>query len=87
MGQFWSLKKGNPDRVLLTKSTEKAPKNGGLEPILGAILVAGAEGLEPSARGFGVDVEKLATRIATGFFSGVKPFSNYPVTSRNFLMI
>jgi len=36
--------------------------------------LAGAEGLEPSARGFGVDVEKLANRIATDFFSGVEPF-------------
>ncbi len=56
------------------KNTEKAPKNGGLEPILGAVLVAGAEGLEPSARGFGVDVEKLAIRIAARVFGGVKPF-------------
>ncbi len=82
-----SINKGNPDRVPSTKKTEKAPKNGGLEPILGAISVAGAEGLEPSARGFGVDVEKLATSIAAGVFGGVEPFSNYPVTSRDFLMI
>jgi len=58
MEQFWSTNKGNPDRAPPTKSTEKTPKNGGLKPILGAVSVAGAEGLEPSARGFGVDVEK-----------------------------
>ncbi len=39
-------------------------------------MVAGAEGLEPSARGFGVDVEKLANHITAGVFGGVEPFSN-----------
>jgi len=47
---------------------------------LGAVLVAGAEGLEPSARGFGVAVEKLATCIMAGAFGGVEPFSNQPAT-------
>ncbi len=87
MGQFWSLNKRNPDRVPPTKNTEKAPKNGDLEPILGAISVAGAEGLELSARGFGVAVEKLAGRIATGFFRGVEPFQTAQYTSRRILMI
>ncbi len=49
--------------------------------------MAGAEGLEPSARGFGVDVEKLADRIATGFFGGVEPFQTAQYTSRWILMI
>ncbi len=53
MERFWGNHKGTPDRVPPTKNTAKSPKNGGLEPILGAVSVAGAEGLEPSARGFG----------------------------------
>jgi len=51
------------------------------------LSLAGAEGLEPSARGFGVDVEKLAGRIAAGFFGGVEPFPNPNPTPRNFLML
>jgi len=49
--------------------------------------VAGAEGLEPSARGFGVDVEKLANRIATGFFGGITPFPNTKSAPLDFLML
>ncbi len=87
MERFWSINKGTPDRAPPTKNTAKAPKNGGLEPILGAVLVAGAEGLEPSARGFGVDVGRHSTNITAGVFGGVEPFSNSNHTPQNFLMI
>ncbi len=50
-------------------------------------LVAGAEGLEPSARGFGVAVEKLAARITTGVFGGVEPFQTAQYTYHQILMI
>ncbi len=83
MEQFWSINKGNSDRVLRKRNKEKW-----LETTVSShFSVAGAEGLEPSARGFGVDVEKLAGRIATGFFGGVGPFSKCKSTSRRILMI
>ena len=39
------------------KSRKKSPRNGLFKPFLGLSSLAGAEGLEPSARGFGGDVE------------------------------
>ena len=36
---------------------QKTPENGLFKPFSGVFLMAGAEGLEPSARGFGVAVE------------------------------
>ena len=36
---------------------KKSPKNGLYKPFFGLLSLAGAEGLEPSARGFGDDVE------------------------------
>ncbi len=50
-------------------------------------MVAGAEGLEPSARGFGVDVEKHRTNITEPTSRGVEPFQITTPTSQNFLMI
>ncbi|WP_216524247.1 hypothetical protein [Lachnoclostridium sp. MSJ-17] len=38
-------------------SKEKSPKNGLFKPFFGLLSLAGAEGLEPSARGFGANVE------------------------------
>ena len=38
------------------------------------LFLAGAEGLEPSARGFGVDVGKLLTRNASRSFRLVAGF-------------
>ena len=35
------------------KTQKKSPKNGLFKPFLGLLSLAGAEGLEPSARGFG----------------------------------
>ena len=37
---------------------KKSPTNGLTQPFVGLSVLAGAEGLEPSARGFGVDVGK-----------------------------
>ncbi len=87
MERFWSINKGNLDRAPRTENIKKAPKNGFKPPFLGAILVAGAEGLEPSARGFGVDVEKLANHITAGVFGGVEPFSKSKSMSHRILMI
>ncbi len=78
-----SINKGNSDRVLRKRNKEKR-----LETAVSShFSVAGAEGLEPSARGFGVAVEKLANHITAGVFGGVEPFSNHAPTSQNFLMI
>ncbi len=38
------------------------------------LSVAGAEGFEPSARGFGVDVEKAWANIQHPVFHAVEPF-------------
>ena len=35
------------------KTENKSPRNGLFKPFLGLLSLAGAEGLEPSARGFG----------------------------------
>ncbi|WP_289301295.1 hypothetical protein, partial [Sporofaciens musculi] len=45
---------GNPDRIPPPQNTRKARNSKEFR----AKSVAGAEGFEPSARGFGVDVEK-----------------------------
>ena len=41
------------------KHKNKTPENGLFKPFSGVFLMAGAEGLEPSARGFGVTTESL----------------------------
>lgn len=39
---------------------KKSPKNGLFKPFFGLLSLAGAEGLEPSARGFGVATETFS---------------------------
>ena len=50
-----SIKKGISDRAPCEKEKIKTPENGLFKPFSGVFLMAGAEGLEPSARGFGGD--------------------------------
>jgi len=49
--------------------------------------LAGAEGFEPSARGFGVDVEKASADIYQPVFRAVEPFVFPRHASEKFLMI
>ena len=49
--------------------------------------MAGAEGFEPSARGFGVDVEKALTDIQQPVFRAVEPFVFPGHMSKRFLML
>jgi len=49
--------------------------------------MAGAEGLEPSARGFGVDVEKTSAHIQQPDFRAVEPFMFSKDTSQKILML
>ena len=49
--------------------------------------VAGAEGFEPSARGFGVDVEKASADIYQPVFRTVEPFVFPKPTPQKVLMI
>ena len=44
-------------RPRAVKKRKKTPENGLFKPFSGVFLMAGAEGLEPSARGFGANVE------------------------------
>ena len=45
--------KRKKDRAPQRKRKKKSPRNGLFKPFLGLFGLAGAEGLEPSARGFG----------------------------------
>jgi len=49
-----SIKRAFSDRAPWRKHKKKSPRNGLFKPFLGLLSLAGAEGLEPSARGFGV---------------------------------
>ena len=55
--QFAALKPGKSDRAPTSKSIRKTAQPAWLR----RFSVAGAEGLEPSARGFGVDVGSQET--------------------------
>ncbi|NBI18630.1 hypothetical protein D1841_13785 [Neglecta sp. X4] len=61
--------------------SEYTQKTSAVDPkIYGAL--AGAEGLEPSARGFGVDVEKASADIYQPNFRTVEPFVFPKLASR-----
>ena len=49
-----SIFRPRADEFLKEKSRKKSPRIGLFKPFLGLLSLAGAEGLEPSARGFGV---------------------------------
>ena len=54
-----AIESGNPDRIPQPQSTRKSRNSKEFRDL----SVAGAEGFEPSARGFGVDVEKALADI------------------------
>ena len=72
-----------PDRTPSPQNTRKARNSKEFR----AKSVAGAEGLEPSARGFGVDVEKALAGIQQLVFHAVGPFVFPNGTHQKILMI
>jgi hypothetical protein len=65
-----------------------APQRGFLSEYLFYIhRMAGAEGFEPSARGFGVDVEKTSANIWQSVFRAVEPFVFLRFSFREVLML
>ena len=61
-----------PFKTIHLKSAEKKPKPDGFD-----LWMAGAEGIEPSARGFGVDVEKVLPRSAFRQFQPLTSFRRF----------
>ena len=78
-----AIESGSTDRIPPPKNTRKARNSKEFR----AKSVAGAEGFEPSARGFGVDVEKASADIYQPVFRAVEPFVFPRHTSEKFLMI
>ena len=78
-----AIESGSTDRSPPPQNTRKARNSKEFR----AISVAGAEGLEPSARGFGVDVEKTSADIYQPDFRTVEPFVFLPHTAPEILMI
>ena len=71
MGRFErqnGVTRGSP-KTIRPKKPEKKPKPSGFD-----LWMAGAEGIEPSARGFGVDVEKVLHRSAFRTFQPLASF-------------
>ena len=62
-------------------------KSGEVSFMLTSPLLAGAEGLEPSARGFGVDVVKASRNIRAQGFGCAEPFLSADNTSAGTLML
>ena len=71
------------DRIPPPQNTRKARNSKEFR----AISVAGAEGFEPSARGFGVDVENASADIQQSVFRAVEPFVFPKPTPQRILMI
>ena len=71
------------DRIPPPQNTRKARDSKEFR----AMSVAGAEGLEPSARGFGVDVEKASADIHRPISRAVEPFVFPKHTPQRILMI
>jgi len=71
------------DRIPPPQNTRKARDSKEFR----AMSVAGAEGLEPSARGFGVDVEKASADIHRPISRAVEPFVFPKPTPQRILMI
>ncbi len=55
--------------------------------LYGLEAVIDSAGIYLALCGFGVDVEKLVNRLATGVFRSVEPFQPAQYTSRQILMI
>ena len=71
------------DRIPPPQNTRKARNSKGFR----AKSLAGAEGFEPSARGFGVDVENASADIYQPDFRTVEPFVFPKPTPQRILMI
>ena len=78
-----AIESGIVDRIPPPQNTRKARNSKEFR----AKSVAGAEGLEPSARGFGVDVEKALAGIQQLVFHAVGPFVFPNGTHQKILMI
>ena len=78
-----AIESGIVDRSPPPQNTRKARNSKKFR----AKSVAGAEGFEPSARGFGVDVEKTSADIYQPDFRTVEPFVFLPHTAPEILMI
>ena len=78
-----AIESGIVDRIPPPQNTRKARNSKEFR----AMSLAGAEGFEPSARGFGVDVEKALADIHWPVFRAVEPFVFPRLTSREVLML
>ena len=78
-----AIESGTIDRTQPPPNTRKARNSKEFR----AKSVAGAEGFEPSARGFGVDVEKASADIYQPVFRTVEPFVFPKPTPQKVLMI
>ena len=78
-----AIESGIVDRIPPPKNTRKARNSKEFR----AKSLAGAEGFEPSARGFGVDVEKAWANIYQPVFRAVEPFVFPSGTHQKILMI
>ena len=82
-GKIHATESGTMNRIPLPKNTKKARNSKEFR----AMSVAGAEGFEPSARGFGVDVEKAWANIYQPVFRVVEPFVFPEHKPHKFLML
>ena len=78
-----TIESGTIDRTPPSQNTRKSRNSKEFRDL----SVAGAEGFEPSARGFGVDVEKTSADIYQPDFRTVEPFVFLPHTAPEILMI
>ena len=71
-----AIESGTIDRIPPPQNTRKSRNSKefrDLSDLPEAMSLAGAEGFEPSARGFGVDVEKTSADIQQPVFRAVEP--------------
>ena len=81
--KIYAIESGTIDRTPPPQNTRKARNSKEFR----AKSVAGAEGFEPSARGFGVDVGKTLADIQQPVFRTVAPFVFLKPTPQKVLMI
>ena len=81
--KIYAIESGTIDRTPPPQNTRKARNSKEFR----AKSVGGAEGFEPSARGFGVDVGKTLADIQQPVFRTVAPFVFLKPTPQKVLMI
>ena len=81
--KIYAIESGTIDRTPPPQNTRKARNSKEFR----AKSVAGAEGFEPSARGFGVDVKKAFADVQQPVFRTVEPFVFPKHTRQRILMI